>query len=373
MFCVQKLFDYHYQGVITIVQKMAVARRPLTNNNGGQMLGRRSQSTLLRSSLFIAAMTTACVSVLSTLFLGTSLHGSYFKSLSKEYGEHSPRRVAVVNFVGGMDQIYGVYSIQQQMLKHNMTAAHIVLAPDSLDQNLKDVIALWLGDKNNLRVVNETAIMSKIADDSGIWKGVFNKLWAFNLTEFEKIIVLDSDVLIRTDISHWADYPTPCAIQAKDDLDWNSGAMVITPDTKLFEEMLSLLPNLKKFDSTKTYHKDPIMSSYHDQGFITAFFTKVRKNATNEKRCVMPTESAVLSSSLTNPIHAYYSTFHPWIYETIHFTTDKPWRGNTAPDHWFVCKMLREWNETMLGIEKYYHLVEPLKNDYLRNCNGTHI
>jgi hypothetical protein len=107
---------------------------------------------------------------------------------------------------------------------------------------------------------------------------------------------------------------------------------------------------------------------YSDQEFITAFFLGIQKNANNRNRCVMPTEAAVLSSSLEREPFSYFNDFHPWMYETIHFTVHKPWRGYTMPDHPFVCSMLREWNETMQGVEKYYDLIPPLEHDYLQNC-----
>ena len=258
------------------------------------------------------------------------------------------------------------------MMKHNINATHVVLVPHDMKQSFQDVIALWVGEENRRFVVKDE-IVGKVSSKSGIWKGVFNKLWAFNLTEFEKVIVLDGDILIRTDITHWFDYPTPCAIQAKDDLNWNSGAMVITPDSMEFQQLLSRLPHLERYDANKAYDSDPMTSGYSDQEFITTFFLGVQKNATDDrrKRCVMPTESAVLSSSLRIPGFSYFNKFQPWIYETVHFTVDKPWRGGTHPDHPFVCSMLREWNESMQGVEKYYDLVPPIKNDYLRNCGNS--
>ena len=194
---------------------------------------------------------------------------------------------------------------------------------------------------------------------------------AFNLTEFDKVIMLDADILIRTNIEHWFHYPTPCAIQAGDDFNWNSGAMVITPDSKTFQQMLSRLPSIKRYDETKVYHSDPMTGGYSDQEFVTAFFLGVQKNANNRKRCVMPTEAAVLSSSLKRATFSYVNNFHPWVYETVHFTVDKPWRIGTHPSHPFVCSLLREWNETMRGVEKYYDRIPPIGNDYLQNCGGN--
>lgn len=264
--------------------------------------------------------------------------------------ETFPHRFAIVNYVESKDQIYGVYSIHNQILKLDINAKHVVLARRDIDKSLKDVLLLWVGEEN-CRFID--SISAKVGNKSGMWQGVFNKLAAFNLTEFEKVIVLDADILIRSDITHWFDYPTPCAIQGNDDLNWNSGAMVITPDSTKFQQMLGYLPDMKRFDAKKDYDSDPMTNGYSDQEFVTAFFTAAQKNVTGvkkHKRCVMPTEAAVLSSWLRKPAISYFNNFHPWIYETIHFTVDKPWRRNNHPDHPFVCKMLFEWNETMKGL-----------------------
>ncbi len=288
----------------------------------------------------------------------------------KRHSNLPHRRFAIVNYVESMDQIYGVYSIRQQMLKHNIRVPHVALVPYDMKKSYQDAVTRWVGEEN-LRFVNKIG-KAMIGKRSGIWKGVFNKLAAFNLTEFEKVIVLDADILIRSDITHWFDYPTPCAIQGDNDLDWNSGAMVITPDSTKFQQMLGYLPDLKRFDAKKAYDSDPMTNGYGHQAFLTAFFTAAQKNATGVKkhhrRCVMPTEAAILSSLLRKPEISYFNNFHPWIFETIHFTIDKPWRRDTRPDHPFVCSMLREWNESMKGVEKYYDLVPPIQNDYLQNC-----
>eukprot|EP00535_Pseudo-nitzschia_heimii_P001405 CAMPEP_0197182058 /NCGR_PEP_ID=MMETSP1423-20130617/6151_1 /TAXON_ID=476441 /ORGANISM="Pseudo-nitzschia heimii, Strain UNC1101" /LENGTH=790 /DNA_ID=CAMNT_0042632427 /DNA_START=73 /DNA_END=2446 /DNA_ORIENTATION=+ len=83
---------------------------------------------------------------------------------------------------------------------------------------------------------------------SGVWEGVFNKLFLFNLTEYDKIIRLDCDVLIRTNLMHWFEYDTPCAIQAHDEIEWNSGVMVITPNATVFDDMISRLPDVTRLD-----------------------------------------------------------------------------------------------------------------------------
>ena len=82
----------------------------------------------------------------------------------------------------------------------------------------------------------------------------------------------------------------------------------------------------------------------------------------------MPTEAAVLISSLGINEWTYYNQFRPWVYQTIHFTTLKPWKGGAQSSNTFVCTLLREFKESIDGIEHYYDLIPPITNDYLVNC-----
>ncbi len=101
--------------------------------------------------------------------------------------------------------------------------------------------------------------------------------------------------------------------------------------------------------------------------FLTAFF--LTKEATKQ-RCVMPTENAVLISSLTVSWFDYYNKFRPWLYQTVHFTTLKPWRFGSRSNNPFICSLLREWKDSIEGMEDYYHLIPPLTNEYLLNCTN---
>ena len=275
------------------------------------------------------------------------------------------RRYAIASVVEGADHIYGAYSIHKQIAKFRMNITQVVVAPRTIESSFRAALVSWLGEEN-VRTVDKGYIVERIAPDSGMWKGPFNKLWLFNLTDFDKLIVLDADVLIRTNIMHWFDYPAPCAIQTKDDISWNSGAMVIEPNTQIFYKMVDMLPRLRKFTKTdEAFDVDPLNSGYSDQDFITAFFLNSTDQA--RKRCIMPTEAAVLSSSLTGPdFFEYYNRYRPWVYQTVHFTTAKPWRKGTKTNHPFLCGMFMEWKASIEGIEK--ENIKPIENNYLENC-----
>ena len=141
---------------------------------------------------------------------------------------------------------------------------HVVVAPTTIHPNYHRALVSWLGE-DNVRLVEPGYLLNRIRSEQHLWKKTFQKLWLYNLTEYDKVIVLDADILIRTNIMHWFEYDTPCGIQAKDDVAWNSGAMVITPDTAVFEQMLSQLPNVIRYEGGTEYHEDPLTGGYSDQ------------------------------------------------------------------------------------------------------------
>ena len=171
-----------------------------------------------------------------------------FSEVSKTPAPQQPlpeignRRLAIATFVDQAEHIFGLYSIRNQMRKFGMHNVSLVtVTKKGFDEAFPTewkALNEW-SDPKDIHVVDRSYIVDKIGP--GLWKGTFNKLWLFNLTEFDKVIVLDQDVFIRTNLMHWFDYPTPCAVQANDNIEWNSGAMVITPNTKVFDDLVILL------------------------------------------------------------------------------------------------------------------------------------
>mmetsp|Transcript_3717 Transcript_3717/g.10240 ORF Transcript_3717/g.10240 Transcript_3717/m.10240 type:complete len:384 (+) Transcript_3717:30-1181(+) len=282
-----------------------------------------------------------------------------------ENDARAPPRYAIAHYADRDDHVYGIYSIHQQLKKFNMSnhVSHVAVVPKAIDPRLKTALQDWLG-KENVRVVDNT-VLKVVPRNKGLWWQTFNKLLIFNLIEFDKVIMMDSDILIRTNILHWFNHgPTPCGVQAKDDVALNSGTMLITPNATVFQHMLEVLPKVSAFESdpVKNRQVDPLCGQYSDQDFLSAYFT--RNQPMGQHRCILPTESAVLSSSIPIKGFQYYVTHRSHLFETVHFTTDKPWRGRTAPTHWFLCQVMREFNQSMEGMTG----LPPIANDYLRAC-----
>ena len=232
------------------------------------------------------------------------------------------------------------------------------------DMDVKHVLAKWKDEGLIHKLyVFDTDYIINIIRNSGLWGGVFNKLFLFNITEYDKLIQLDSDVLLRRNIRHWFNYDTPCAIQANDNLEWNSGAMVITPNQTLFDDLIAKLPFVKKKGKVNLTEPDNWNSGHGQQGFLSSYFTTGVYPALRMK--TMPTENAVLISSLERDQYHYFWYWRNHIFDTVHLTVQKPWNGRTKPRSPLVCQVLHEWNSSTAGMEHYNM---SISHDYLQNC-----
>ena len=240
------------------------------------------------------------------------------QALSSTHQVAKVPRYAVATFVDEEENMYGIYSIRNQMKKFGMNIPLVTVThPLFIQENPKLWSALqqWFPPEH-IHVVDKTHVLGKV--NKGLWAGTFNKLFLFNLTEYDKLITLDQDVLIRRNIMHWFEYPAPCAIQAKDNIEWNSGAMVIEPNKALFDDFIQVLLSVHcredhRFNVSKP---DSMESGHGQQGFLAAYFTQRNQS---RRMCTLPTEFAPLSSSFEAEDFQYFLEKRLHIFETIHF------------------------------------------------------
>jgi hypothetical protein len=240
------------------------------------------------------------------------------------------------------------------------TIEHIAVVSQDLSPKSRKLLEKWLGPKQ-VREIDRNFIVNKIPD--GLRRQDFLKTEAFNMTEFDKLIVLDSSVFIRQNIMHWFDHPTPASTQAAGVIEWNTDAMVIEPDTHLYNEILNYIPRSRRWNSLEDEGIDTWNSNDGLQGFMGAFLTS---NATNHSMYTMSYSSTAVSSDLEDArTNGYYWKFRPWVIETVHFTRHKPWRQDTHPQNPSVCAMLREWVISVADAPKEEL---PALPDFLRHC-----
>lgn len=81
------------------------------------------------------------------------------------------------------------------------------------------------------------------------WNNTFEKLQAFELTEFEKVVYLDSDMMVLRNIDELFEHPHMSAVVAGKSFPgneaWttlNSGCMVVVPEAGALERLWSTIP-----------------------------------------------------------------------------------------------------------------------------------
>ncbi len=102
-----------------------------------------------------------------------------------------------------------------------------------------------------VRLTQHVDTHSRISGGSSFerWNNTFDKLQIWGLTQFEKIVFLDSDVLVMNNIDHLFDcepFSGVCAGKSYPGHDnWtgiNSGVMVIEPDIHVKRKLIELIP-----------------------------------------------------------------------------------------------------------------------------------
>ena len=100
------------------------------------------------------------------------------------------------------------------------------------------------------------------------WNNTLDKLYVFSLTDYDKVIFMDSDMMVVRNIDHLFDTPHMSAVVAdvfnEPDLrQLNSGMMVFKPNMQDFEGMVNLwtsgkikLPNAGDQDVIRAWFKD---------------------------------------------------------------------------------------------------------------------
>lgn len=91
------------------------------------------------------------------------------------------------------------------------------------------------------------------------WAGVFEKLTVFSLSQFQKIVYIDSDILVLRNLDHLFSHPHMSAVIADRSLsdepcaDLNAGLMVIEPEPGLTSRLLASVP--EAFEQEKQWRR----------------------------------------------------------------------------------------------------------------------
>lgn len=107
-------------------------------------------------------------------------------------------------------------------------------------------------------------------DSNDRWYHTYAKLGIFGLSQYDKVVYLDADMIVLHNIDELFEKPHMSAVAAgsllPENAHWvqlNSGLMVIEPSDSLFQDMISKIGHIEQAE-----RKD----NYSDQGFLHAYY-----------------------------------------------------------------------------------------------------
>ena len=236
-----------------------------------------------------------------------------------------------------------------QLLKHSLDQTNplypfYVLLPQNIPadmvRSLEDSgIACLYADPFGDEIINRD---NKV----DYWKETLFKLKVFDLTQFDKLVFLDSDMIVLNNLDHLFDHPHMSCVAAGQELhaDWvdlNSGIMVIEPSHRDYLGLEALI--------------DPVYEKKHslgkgigDQDIIEAYFSdwKSRPELHLDSRynTMLGYAGYLRKNGTIRTIDDLY---------VYHYTgREKPWRGSLREDIAILLKILKR-SKSLLDLKVF--------------------
>ncbi|CAG9463483.1 unnamed protein product [Pedinophyceae sp. YPF-701] len=166
--------------------------------------------------------------------------------------------------------------------------------------------------------------------------GVYSKLTVWNLVEYDKVIYLDSDILVTQNIDELFACPGLCVVVRHSER-FNSGVMVLDPSAEVFDDMLAKISQLQSYTGG-------------DQGFLNEYYSEFVEAPIFQPsgpKLDPSLRTARLTTGYNGDIGLYILNSGRWMIpesqiKVLHFTLGplKPW------DWWsgFIMEQVKDWN-----------------------------
>lgn len=157
-------------------------------------------------------------------------------------------------------------SLKQVESSYSLWVSLSTNIPNNVDDQLKQL------GMHVVRLPESLEIPTALKKKSGHWGNTFDKLHLFGLTNFDKMVYLDSDMIVLTNIDELFDKPHMSAVAAGHLIhpEWkrlNSGLMVIEPQDRLPEKIADRLQ--QALEETALIGGEAL----GDQDLINAFYS----------------------------------------------------------------------------------------------------
>ncbi|MEP7125229.1 MAG: glycosyltransferase family 8 protein [Byssovorax sp.] len=157
------------------------------------------------------------------------------------------------------------------------------------------------------------------------FSAAYTKLRAWQLTDFDKVVLLDADTLVMKNVDDLFDRPELAAAPDFFLPDrFNSGVMVIEPSESIFDRMIHALGHEQSYDGG-------------DQGFLNLFFAGWYASSIEHR---LPTGYNI-AHFIYQFMHSHASAWKTLQHEIkiVHYLVQKPWKSHPtltgASDIWW--------------------------------------
>lgn len=167
---------------------------------------------------------------------------------------------------------YGVavLALNESLKRVNSKYPLVVLVTDNISKNLLNILknrGITLIESKKIKISDEVKNKNS-NENSSNWNNTFDKLTIFGLTDYEKLIYLDSDMYIRKNIDHLfeaehlsATVDRHCCIIEDTYTELTSGIMVIKPQAGLTKNLVEIIETL--IDKYKRFGDQDVIQEYY--------------------------------------------------------------------------------------------------------------
>ncbi|KAL3516093.1 hypothetical protein ACH5RR_022995 [Cinchona calisaya] len=264
------------------------------------------------------------------------------KNASKNIVHHQPREAYVTVLHSSEDYLCGAIILGQSIINSKTKKDMILLADSSI--SFKSLKALR---NAGWKIKKIERIKSPNAEKDAYNEYNYSKLRIWQLTEYDKVMFIDSDLLVLKNLDEFFLYPQLSAAENSRHL-FNSGVMLIEPSKCKFETMMEKRLTIVSYNGG-------------DQGFLNEIFRWWHR---------WPTKANFLKDfsniDIGGPDHQYPKDTH-----AMHFLGVKPWMCYRDYDcNWDIEDYQRFASDSAHA--KWWQVFDSMPKNLKRFCVFTH-
>lgn len=213
--------------------------------------------------------------VLSILSLSAT-HGQLPNRTNYQLNRASPTENAYATLLYG-NFLLGTQVLGQSLKESGTANDMIVLCTKDVPESSKVILKNEGWIVKDVEEINNPYGGGKLrnphaGDRIDHFRKVMTKIEAWRLTEYRRVLLIDSDIVVVRNIDYVFNCGEFCVVTRHSD-QINSGVIVLKPSIKVYNDMIDKLNRLEALPEYSNYPTN------HDQGFLVVYFHKVLAEA----------------------------------------------------------------------------------------------